>query len=327
MYRYSPRVERIQQQAQFVRGERAANQQGTAGRLDLAKSRNHARDGRAAGVQLVVHLKATDFLDFQKQVVQEHRVAVQVNERAGEVTGHTAVHLLEELPVQLGRQHTRRVFLQADDGAGRPQLVLGIEIPALVQRDVLPRLLTDLAEDLPACRSSRRIWSGDSIRSRTLCVCPRSKAAMSEGPMSVPWLTGYRPAERRTSAAMNAMYFSNHAWCGSRRRFASSSQLKVRSTPRILAGKIRSVAPSMPSSHGTACEGEAPRRMSSLMTSPSRSSRSWSSRNASGSTISGVSTSRSCQAALAENSCKGNQLLIEKPTSGRFTGARSQNAR
>ena len=87
------------------------------------------------------------------------------------------------------------------------------------------------------------------------------------------------------------------------------------------------MAPSMPSSHGTACEGEAPRRMSSSMTSPSRSSRSWSSRNASGSTMSGVSTSRSCQAALAENSCKGNQLLIEKPTSGRFTGARSQNAR
>jgi len=33
------------------------------------------------------------------------------------------------------------------------------------------------------------------------------------------------------------------------------------------------------------------------------------------------------EAALAEYSCNGNQVFNEKPTSGRFTGARSQNAR
>ena len=104
--------------------------------------------------------------------------------------GDRAIDRLEQLPVEPGENTPDGVLLQPDDRARRPELVLGVVVAAVVERDVLPRLFGDLAENLAAALQQPRIRSGDSTRSITLCVWPRSSAAMSDGPISVPWLTG-----------------------------------------------------------------------------------------------------------------------------------------
>ncbi len=91
-------------------------------------------------MQLVVHLETTDLLHFEEQIVEEHRVRVQMDERVGEAARYLAIHRLQELAIELRREDPGRVLLQAGDGAGRPKLILGVIVAAMIQGDVLPSL-------------------------------------------------------------------------------------------------------------------------------------------------------------------------------------------
>ncbi len=72
-----------------------------------------------------------------------------MDEAAGELGGDHPVHRLHEAAVERGREHRRGVFLHADDRAGGPELVLGVERAAVIERQPLPTLLEELDEDPP----------------------------------------------------------------------------------------------------------------------------------------------------------------------------------
>ena len=150
-YRYSPRGSSEPARRRSSSGVKdPRTEQGTTRRLDLAERRDHPGHGRTARTRLVVHLEAADFLDLQEQVVEEHRVGMQVDEGVGEVPGDLAIHRLETLPVQPGGERARGVLLQADDRPRRPELVLGVVVAAVKQGDAFPCLLGDLTEHVAA---------------------------------------------------------------------------------------------------------------------------------------------------------------------------------
>ena len=137
MYRYSPRFERIHQQTQFVRREGAAHEQGTAPGLDLAEGRDHTADVRAPRVRFVVHLETADLLDLQEQVIEKHRVAVQVDKVLAKRPATTRSTGWRNSRYSRG-ESTPEASSKADDGTRRPQLVLGIEAAAVIQRNAFP---------------------------------------------------------------------------------------------------------------------------------------------------------------------------------------------
>ena len=75
-----------------------------------------------------------------------------MDETARELPGDHPVHRLHQPSIQIGREIGRCILLHPNDGTRGPKLVLGVEIPAVVQRKPLPDFLEELREHVSQVR-------------------------------------------------------------------------------------------------------------------------------------------------------------------------------